>query len=194
MFQFLVFSIVAISANFAFALTCSSGEYLVLGHHRKGYVRSDGTFVKATNVKTHCRSRSRGYEYAIDKFKDGTSLNWPHKGESPRSWSEEDKERVIEALEGLPENLFVDSLSGIYRFKRSKDFPMELAPNGEIYWEGRKSGYIEEDGKLSHEEDYANNVEHFLYDPDNLKKVTLNAYDWIKKHFGGDFKLKGSKK
>ena len=45
MFQFLVFSIVAISANFAFALTCSSGEYLVLGHHRKGYVRSDGTFV-----------------------------------------------------------------------------------------------------------------------------------------------------
>jgi hypothetical protein len=71
---------------------------------------------------------------------------------------------------------------------------MELGPDGKIYWAGRKDGYIEVDGKNSHEEDYANNLEHFLYDPDKLKKVTPSAYDWIKKRFGDSFKLKEEKK
>ena len=71
---------------------------------------------------------------------------------------------------------------------------IELEPDGKIYWARRKESYIEDDGGSSHEEDYANNLEHFLYNPDKLKKVTPEAYAWIRKHFGESFKLKKGKK
>lgn len=71
---------------------------------------------------------------------------------------------------------------------------MELENDRKAYWVGRESGYVEEDGKSSREEDFANNIEHFLYDSDKLKKITPSAYDWIKKHYGEQFKLKEIKK
>ena len=40
----------------------------------------------------------------------------------------------------------------------------------------------------------ADNLEHFLYGPDKLKKVTPEAYVWIKKRFGENFILKERKK
>lgn len=221
---------------------------MVHGHSRRSYLRSDGTFVKATNVRTHCRTQSQGYSFTLDRFKKGSPKDWPHKMEVASSWTEEEKERVIEALDDIPDALLDKNISGIYRLKRSKDFPnpgssspgnvvlydsafdssrnigqiiahelshqnygqlsdkekqdyrlatgwhTELEPDGKIYWNGRKDGYVEEDGRFSREEDYANNVEYFLYNPDKLKKVTPSAYDWIKKHFGESFKLKGGKK
>ncbi len=54
---------------------------------------------------------------------------------------------------------------------------------------GRKSGYVEEDGVISPGEDFANNVEYYLSEPDKLKKVTPGAFEWIQQRFGRDFKL-----
>ena len=56
-------------------------------------------------------------------------------------------------------------------------------------WIQRKDGYVEEDGKISPDEDFANNVEYFLLESEKLKMITPHAYTWISKHFGANFKL-----
>lgn len=229
-------------------LTCPDGQYSVRGHYRKAYVKSDGTFVSSSQVKSHCKLLTRGYEFSKERFKKGRPAGWPHSIEKETKWSDSEKARIIEILEEIPDALLSEKISGFYRFIKSKDFPnpasgadghivlydsafgsdrslgnilahelshtnyndltenerqdyrratgwhLELESNGKVYWTGRKEGYIEEDGRNSHEEDYANNVEHFLYDPDKLKKVTPKAYDWIKKRFGETFRLKKGQK
>jgi hypothetical protein len=79
-------------------------------------------------------------------------------------------------------------------YRRATGWRLELKPDQKFYWEGRKDGYIEEDGDFSPEEDFANNLQHFLYSPDKLKKTTSEAYLWFHKRFGESFKLKEIKK
>jgi hypothetical protein len=79
-------------------------------------------------------------------------------------------------------------------YRRAMGWRLELEPSGIFYMVGRKEGYIEEDGKYSPVEDYANNIEHFVHNPDKLKKVSPEAYAWISKKFGNSLKLKGKKK
>ena len=69
----------------------------------------------------------------------------------------------------------------------------KIESDQKIYWVPRKVGYVAEDGKNSTTEDYANNIEYYLFDSDKLKTETPKAYDWIRKHFGSDFGLKGKK-
>ncbi len=66
-------------------------------------------------------------------------------------------------------------------------------PNG-IEWRPRVGGYVEEDGEYNSEEDYANNLEYFLFDPDRLKKTTPIVHDWFKSKHGATFHPKGLKK
>ncbi len=233
---------------FALEKNCPEGQYLVKGHHRRGYVRSDGMYVRATNVVAHCKSLTKAAEYLQNLFKNGVPSDWPHKMEKPVRWTEEEKERLVEALEELPEVLFSKKLKGVYRLQKSKDHPnpatsadgiivlydtsfdspfglgrilahellhqsfkdmpkkdqqdyhlatgwhLKLMPNRMIYWNGRQTGYVQDDGKNSFEEDYANNLEYYLYDSDKLKKVTPSAYQWIKRRFGQNFQLKRRKK
>lgn len=54
----------------------------------------------------------------------------------------------------------------------------------------RSCCFVQEDGKISPDEDFSNNIEYFLFESDKLKKVTPSAYDWIKRKFGDNFKLK----
>lgn len=56
----------------------------------------------------------------------------------------------------------------------------------------RGSGFVKEDGKLGPEEDFANNVEFYLYEKSRLKAVTLNAHNWLKEKYGDKFKLRGA--
>ncbi len=230
------------------ALECTSSQYLVQSHFRKAYVRSDGTHVSSSQVKAHCKELTRELIFLKDRFKNGIPQDWPHRKEISKKWTESEKQRIIEAVATFPEDIIRDSIEGLYRLNKSKDYPnpatssdkvitiydsafdpnrnisrilaheflhhayrdlaeknrqdyrratgwrLELEKDGKIYWVGRESGYVEEDGKLSHEEDFANNVEHFLYDSDKLRKVTPAAYEWIKKHYGEQFKLKEIKK
>jgi len=220
----------------------------VKSHFRRGYLRSDGTPVKATNVKSSCKEASAVYKFWSSKIKNGSPSDWPNKNEKQATWTAEEEERILEALENLPEELWSDVIKGLYRLKKSKDFPNPASNgNGHIvlydsafeskrnlarilthelahisyqnlskedapdyrratnwgfeastgrvyYWKGRESGYVAEDGKISPEEDYANNIEYYLFEPEKLIEETPSAYNWIKKHFGGKFKLKGGKK
>ena len=50
-------------------------------------------------------------------------------------------------------------------------------------WISRKDGFIKDDGRISPEEDFANNFESYLFYPEKLKSVTPTAFDWIKESF-----------
>lgn len=56
-------------------------------------------------------------------------------------------------------------------------------------WISRKDSFVKENGKISAEEDFANNLEYFLFDSKKLREVNGNAFDWMKDQFNG-IKLK----
>lgn len=78
------------------------------------------------------------------------------------------------------------------RYRESAGWRIKLdnIDNRTLLWTRRKSGYVEPDGVISSSEDFANNVEYFLYAPEKLKNITPGAYDWIKTNFGDKLKLK----
>lgn len=49
--------------------------------------------------------------------------------------------------------------------------------------------FVEKDGEISPDEDFANNIEFFLFEPETLKKKSNAVYLWIQKSFGDGFKL-----
>jgi len=222
---------------------CGDGAHWVRAHHRRAYYRGDGTFVKATEVSAHCQNNQQSYGMWREKLKDGFPKRWPHHSEKSTKWTEEEIERVLEALDGIPKELLSGTINAIYRLKKSDQFPnpatwgsgvialydtafnenRNLArvlahefshekyddfsdqerqdyrretgwkryklPDGREVDVPRLFGYVEEDGKLFPSEDFANNVEYFLFDPGKLKEETPKAYNWIQKHFGDKFKV-----
>ncbi len=223
---------------------CPLGLYRVKAHHRKAYYRADGTFVKATEVQTYCKKLSASYKFWASKLKNGRPLNWSLKKEVSMLWSEEERERTLEALKELPEFLWSQSTKGIYRFAKSRDEPnpgAQIKQNIALYdsafdekyrlarvlahelahikyddeseanmanysratgwipelhgrtiiWSGRKSGYVDKDGENAPNEDFANNIEYYLFDQKTLKETTPTAYEWIKTNYGDKLKLRG---
>jgi hypothetical protein len=75
-------------------------------------------------------------------------------------------------------------------YRKTTGWHLDLESDGKIYWTGRKDGYVENDGRTSHEEDFANNLEYYLFNSEKLKKTTPNAYEWVKKHFSDGVKPK----
>lgn len=228
------------------AANCAKDQYLVQSHARRAYVKSDGTHVRATTVKSHCKLRSSSYEFWIERFSAERPPDWPHKKEQFLDWKTEDREKVLEALEDLPEELRMKSIQGLHRstkstfegnsasqimgrivlyneaFNSTKNLARVIAHeiaheyydqlNGEVrqdyrraaewtletdlkarsyYWRGRDKGYVADDGRNSQTEDFANNIEFFLFDPAKLKKETPKVYQWIMGHFGDKFKVRG---
>lgn len=103
--------------------TCPSGQHWVKAHFRKSYTRSDGTLVKASNVTAHCRTLSREAAYLQPRFKDTAPKIWANKTEKSKAWQEHEKELVEDALQEVPDLLLLDSIEGLYRMVKSKDFP-----------------------------------------------------------------------
>ena len=103
--------------------SCPAGQYRVKEHHRSGYTKSDGTVVRPTVVKSYCKTLTKAAEYLEPRFKKGVPSGWPHKKEAGGSWTEEEKERLRDALEEIPDSLLNSTIEGIYRLKRSKDYP-----------------------------------------------------------------------
>lgn len=93
-------------------LVCPSGQYLVKAHSRKSYFRADGTYVRPSAVKSHCKNFSPGYLFAMGLFKDSLPKEWPH-AEKSAVWSEGEREAIIAALDGLPPDLFSKNLKAI---------------------------------------------------------------------------------
>jgi hypothetical protein len=229
------------------ATKCGANQYLVRAHFRRAYQRADGTFVSAATVESHCRDRSRIFEVWISKFTSDLPAGWPSK-ERAVSWTEEEKLRIIDALETLPDLLTSQSVRAVVRVRRSVEphNPASISDGGNLaiydtafakdlrlarvlahelshrlfqssedtlqysyrkatgwrlqeenrvlYRTRRKSGFVESDGANSPEEDFANNVEYFLFDQEKLKAVLPAAEVWLQSTFGDKLKLKGSGK
>lgn len=58
----------------------------------------------------------------------------------------------------------------------------------------RPTDYVEEDGKMSPSEDFANNLQYYLFHPEKLKRTNPNIFDWIKKRYGDKFSLGKNRK
>lgn len=57
-----IFSILFVCAPaLAVDLLCPLKYYKVEGHYRKAYVKTDGTKVKESNVKTYCKAFSKEF-------------------------------------------------------------------------------------------------------------------------------------
>jgi hypothetical protein len=232
-------------SNFAKADSCSTGQHFVRAYHRRAYYKADGTYVSASQVGAHCQNNPSGYSFWSNKFSSGVPRGWPWHDERSRAWTEEERERVLEALGEIPDELWNLSAEGIYRLDKSFDFPnpatsaervialydtafiqkrnlaqvlahelahmkyKTLSPNDELDYRmatnwipqkenpgryyARKEGYVEEDGRMNPEEDFANNVEYYLFNPEKLKRVTPYAFKWIQSHFSDKFRIRGSK-
>jgi hypothetical protein len=111
------------SAAFSASTPCPTNQYKVHAHYRRGYIRSDGTSVKATNVRSYCKERSTASDFALPRFQSKLPKNWPHLKEAATTWTEEEKEKVTEAIEQIPEILLSEKIIGIYRLKKSRDYP-----------------------------------------------------------------------
>jgi len=227
---------------------CPEGQHWVHAYHRRAYYKADGTFVSATEVSAHCQGNPDNYHYWETKLKDGHPYQWLNKKEVSKSWTTEERERILEALGELPSGLWDNAIINIYRMNISQttkgnpgssirgvtvlyDSAFDQAHNlaevlchelahqnylnlGQVdiasyaeengwnnpkdigglnIWIPTRSSYVEPDGRDSPWEDYANNVQYFLFHPEKLHLVTPSAYDWIKYHFGDNFKVRGKR-
>lgn len=228
------------------ALTCGKNEYLVKAHHRRSYARYDGKVISVSSVKAHCKKKRIIDETWLEIFKPKAPQNWPHKTEVFKEWPEDERERVLEILETLPEDLISNNVKGIYRATKSRLYPNPATSADSIIviydsaftnnadlqrilshefahqmytdladkdlqdyqyatnwlpirdkvdlFVSRKVGFVQDDGRDSPEEDFANNIEFYLKEPEQLKKITPNAYRWIKDRYGGKFKYRKESK
>lgn len=71
-------------------------------------------------------------------------------------------------------------------FKKYKEISGWSSINGSEY---RKGEFVEHDGKTSAEEDFANNVEYFLFDQNSLKDKSSNIFSWIQTNLGPKLRL-----
>ena len=97
---------------------CPSGLHWVRPHPRRAYTRSDGTHVSATQVRAHCQGNPPAYAVWNPRLKSGFPTKWENKSEKARPWAEDEKERVLEALSVLPDDLLAKSVEGIYRLEK----------------------------------------------------------------------------
>jgi hypothetical protein len=230
----------------------SEGKHWVRAYHRRAYYKADGTFVSATEVTAHCQGNPSGFDFWKNKIRDSIPTYWPNKGEKVASWSEEEKERVFEALSEVPSGLWGSYIAGIYRLSRSKDYPnsgsslrtgdialydsafnskqdpslarvlthelaheeyqhfsredleaYQMATNwvpsfdksNTFVWSNRrgKDEYVRPDAMIGPEEDFAVNIDSYLFQPRKLKTTVPNAYAWIKNHFGDRFVVRSKK-
>lgn len=104
---------------------CPEGTYRRRAHSRGAYYTSNGVFHKATSVReSKCIPKRAGHDFWINRLKNGSPPNWPLK-EGGAKWTEEQRDRVLEALSDLPEILWIQSIKGVYRLSRSKDHPIQ---------------------------------------------------------------------
>ena len=75
-------------------------------------------------------------------------------------------------------------------YRRAADWTVVQRDESHWYWKPRKSGYVKEDGRNSIGEDYANNLEHFLFEPEKLRSMTPKVHQWINENFGDKLKVR----
>ena len=229
---FIIFNL--FNSSPAFALDCPHGTYLVNGHPRSGYYRSDGTYVSPTMVSTYCRGFGLSKELEL-KFENKMPPQWPYKKEHFKKWSAQEQVKLKKFFDSLPKWLTQVGKLRLPRASKSQvqGNPASCEPEenvivlydsafkqntvailahelGHIHfeylstdeknsfykvsgWQKDRSGqYITSntvfslpDGALSPQEDFANNLEIFVTQPQKLKNSFREISNWFEQHYGG---------
>ncbi len=90
---------------------------------------------------------------------------------------------------------FAHEIYGNLKVSDARDYRLttnwfELNKNGKRLLISRKEGFVTDDGRVSPEEDFANNMEFFLFEPKKLISETPHAYRWITVAFGDKIQLR----
>lgn len=125
-------------------------------------------------------------------IKGGKPVKWNGDRDVAREWSAQEKRRVIESLLRMPDMFKLSSLQGIYRL-RSPSGQMEMG------WKrnNRNQPPVRDPARAtratdsldSPDEEFANSIEYFLFEPEALKSRTPVAHQWLAKQFGSKLKL-----
>jgi hypothetical protein len=103
---------------------CLTNEHWVRAHHRNAYTKSNGVHYKAAQVSAHCQKNSKTYLGWNHKIKTGFPPGWQYVDEKTKEWSDNERERVLEALSDLPPELLANSVEGIYRLGTSNIYKL----------------------------------------------------------------------
>ena len=116
-----VFFILNLIVGSVFAgVECPKGKHWVHPHIRRAYVRYDGTLVKSTKVSGHCRINPRGYDKWHQSFSTKRPKVWGYKKEKSKKWTQEELQRLYDAVSVLPEKLLSLKNVKVYRMKDSQ--------------------------------------------------------------------------
>jgi len=77
------------------------------------------TFMCNLQCEKYCDQKCEIAPYWKKKIKDGRPVNWDIKSEKSKAWSDEEKEKIAQILNFLPERFKSLPLNGIYRMEKS---------------------------------------------------------------------------
>lgn len=106
---------------------CSPGKHFRRAHHQSSYVRKSGVPVKGSSHPDECVKNQRSYDVWSPRLRAGLPPHWEFKSEKPKVWTNEEKERVLDALSILPPDLLSTSINGIYRLSTYLENPLNPA-------------------------------------------------------------------
>ncbi|MBT3982099.1 MAG: hypothetical protein HOE90_12145 [Bacteriovoracaceae bacterium] len=122
MFKFLItaFFISFTSLVFAKDIKCENWQIYVKKHLVKAYIKSDGTKIKKSIRKAHCRERWNNADIWGPTFKNQRPVYWPNKNEIFKKWTNLEKELVLKLLSEIP-SIEHYKLDKLLRAVKSKD-------------------------------------------------------------------------
>lgn len=95
--------------------------------------------------------------------------------------------------EELPRTIFHELVHFMVESEWKKQFEAYKTTSG---WNSlhqgksyRKGDFVDSDGKFSPEEDFTNNVEYYVFAPDQLKQKSPKLFEWIKNNLKSSIKL-----
>lgn len=173
----LIYASISFFSISALADNCPDGKHWVSPHSRSGYVRYDGVFVKPANVSGHCRTNPRGYDKWHQALSNEKPKIWGFKSEKAKKWTEEEIERVYDAIATLPPQLIELKNVKIYRMAESvsKENPATSNYNDIVLYDLAFKYKIPIEQILAHE------LSHVLYNTltrDQIKEFAHSA-DWM---------------
>lgn len=162
--------------TFAFARNCPEGQHWVNPHFRSSYTRYDGTLVRSTQVKGHCKVNPRGYKKWHQRLSNTRPKIWGYKKEKTKKWAEQETDRVHKAISIFPQLLQDLKDIKIYRMTESvtKENPATSNYNDIVLYDLAFQHTVPLEQILAHE------LAHALYyslDQSDLEKFAISA-DW----------------
>lgn len=112
----------------ASALECPPGQYIVSGHNRDSYYRTDGTLVSASKVEAYCRKYNFSSPLKLI-FLNAMPEGWPNQLELFKNWTPLEKKEIQRAFNSLPKMLRNLGEIKLYRAVKSS-FPNNPSTSG----------------------------------------------------------------